>query len=418
MEELKTVFTEINEANKFDEFKVITKNKNSGIFFKSFFHKPTDLFKDCSKILDEDSAYTIFFNTFCYLLGAKEFNIDKLKSCLEKATREKIAWDMLSGPENETPEDQNVPSPADNPKESEDNEMLQKKAFVSSMINSCELLNKLNQIYLKGLKLRLSKNKISKILIYEAPPFCGTQKIDHFFISKGIYFNVFPETNEYNTNSEDNKEIKEFLKYLMNQEYQIKLSTDLKDALKLTNDKRKNVFYDLTNENIEHIKNSISSCIEQILSTDIVYLDLTLIPIPLNSELRKEWSTNEDYEISIENNQTVSLPVLMFQWAMENLKNELSDNVEDKKCSLFDSNCLIAIGTPLNTSSSIFEYYVDQNYEICKGNITDISRLNSPTAFKKTHFYGTTFPLFKSNVIGGSGWPDRDLVKNAFNLPK
>jgi hypothetical protein len=397
------IFTEILNSEKIKDFENVRNHQEAANYFMDFFHKPECLFKSLENDFNEEETYKIFFNTFCYLLGAKKFNIKSLKSCLDKAHREKIAWDILSYPVNETPEDPNLLSAP--------NEQI----FVDNMRNSWILLNDLNQIYLEGLKLRLSKNRISKILIYEAPPFCGTQKIDHFFISKGIYFNVFPKTN---SKSKGNDNTKAFLTNVKEMGYQIKFSTQLKDGLDLKGDDRKNDFYNVKDENIEFINNSISSCIEDILSTDIVYLDLTLIPIPLNSELRKEWSTKDEYKISIGENQTASLPVLMFQWAMENLKNELSDNVENEKCSLFDKNCLIAIGTPLNTSSSIFEYYVDQNYEIYNGNFTDISRLNSPTAFKKTRFNGTTFPMFKSNVIGGSGWPDLNLVKNAFNLPE
>ncbi|NBP30303.1 MAG: hypothetical protein EBV23_12150, partial [Flavobacteriia bacterium] len=89
------------------------------------------------------------------------------------------------------------------------------------------------------------------------------------------------------------------------------------------------------------------------------------------------------------------------------------------------TNCLIAFGTPLNTSVSIYEHFADKMFLIDTytkpnkvENHIDLTQLNSPVAFRKfeNRGRGVVFPMFKSNVIGGSRYPDSKLVKHAFDI--
>ena len=130
-----------------------------------------------------------------------------------------------------------------------------------------------------------------------------------------------------------------------------------------------------------------------------------IIPFPFTSAIRKNWSKDKKYEINEK-----KLPVLLLEWAIERFKKKMT------KADLFSSNCKIALGTPLLTSVSIFEYYSDKLFELDNSIKVDLSRINSPMAFKKMECNATIFPLFKSNVVGASKYPEQDLVKNAFNI--
>ena len=163
--------------------------------------------------------------------------------------------------------------------------------------------------------------------------------------------------------------------------------------------------------------------LEKAVTSEIVYIDLILAPIYIDSELRKAWSTKDEF---LFHNKT--LPVLLFEWAIEHFKytiRQLKNELQNEN-QLLSTNCLIAMGTPLNTSVSIYEHFADKMFLIDTytkpnkvENHIDLTQLNSPVAFRKfeNRGRGVVFPMFKSNVIGGNHYPDYRLVKHAFDIP-
>jgi hypothetical protein len=389
----------ISNASSIQELTDVFKNNKVEDFLMCFFHNHLDLHTKLSTSEGEKFANKIFFKTFCYILGSQDLGIESLKKCLGKASREKIAWEMISLNESE----ENITlGEIDNSEE----------AFLNHMRESWIRLNTLNDYYLEFLSRKINNgDKISKILVYEAPPFCETNCLEHFFISEGLYSNVICHATKSNNQIKGLEKNELRCENFLNP-YRIKLSKSIKAKLTLDESNCNQKYLEITEDSVKILNEQIPLQIEKIINSDIVYVDLTLLSLPLNRDLRKEWSTEERYLFG---EKKIELPVLMFQLTIKHLTNKL---IEFGAKDIFDKNCLIALGTPLNTSASIFEYYVDDNFEISKDNLTDVSRLNSPTAFKKTKNKGTTFPMFKSNVIGGSGWPEKELIINAFNLPK
>lgn len=247
------------------------------------------------------------------------------------------------------------------------------------------------------------KNTINKIIVYEAPPYTKKDKqISHFFLNGGSYYTQIVE-GEIRYKKIPEQEIENFLVEFNSVKNIIFKDTDTTTAKKVQ-DKSKAVLVRM----------------KKFAKTEIVYIDLILMPLYIESEIRKAWASFDSFNFGDECNRK-QLPEILFEWSIEHLKHILDEiNFERKESKIFSENCLIAIGAPLNTSISIFEYYVDKNYLLEKTdgieNWTDITRLNAPTAYLKTNMKGTTFPLFKSNVIGGNNLPDSALIKNAFNL--
>ena len=163
---------------------------------------------------------------------------------------------------------------------------------------------------------------------------------------------------------------------------------------------------------------------------NVGYFDLIMFPLPLSKEnkfmkdhIRKYWSSDIKWMIGEK-----PLPVVLFELGLINF-------ILNKKN--FSKELSFAFGTPENTSCSIFEYYANNNliiyrkkghyqfkdiifapppdeeeydliinYEICKEN-DRLTHQKNP---------GVLFPLFKANVIDSSGWPNSDLMKNAFDV--
>jgi hypothetical protein len=105
----------------------------------------------------------------------------------------------------------------------------------------------------------------------------------------------------------------------------------------------------------------------------------------------------------------------MLEWALEKLKLRFKEGGITKP---FSPTCQIAIGTPINTSSSIFEYYSDKKLEIDEGVYVDLNIVNSKEVYKmKPYLKGYTLKQFKFNVIDNIT-PTENFVKNAFDFPE
>ena len=189
--------------------------------------------------------------------------------------------------------------------------------------------------------------------------------------------------------------------------------------------------------------NSESSIAETLFDNNAIYFDLIMAGIPIKDAemtidsitrpIRYFWSTNPAWKIGEK-----QLPVILLELGVFHLFNK-----EVK----FDKRPFIAIGTPLNTSASIFEYY-SKNYLMVYSNelyfekepknvthidfenvvfkvdskctqeylIANLSLVNTPSTYEIRGTSGETYPLFKSNFIGSSNFPNGSLLKNAFNI--
>lgn len=239
----------------------------------------------------------------------------------------------------------------------------------------------LYNFYLEELiiKLEAEGRTIEKILVFESPPESG----QHFLTHGGNYYSCFGE-NE--------------------QEFDIEV------------EKRFNKYYtDLRKQGRTHplqiVKNEQQQFITRlstVLSSNIVYIDLFLLPVDFKKP-REKWKS-APYFKDVDGKR---LTVWIFEWAMENLKKEL---IKGKINPPFNINCKIAFGTPINTSISIFEYYRNKWFNLDNDIKIDLTIPNSPNSFLKQDLEGTIFPMFKFNVVNSSNQPCRKLVKNAFNL--
>jgi hypothetical protein len=240
-------------------------------------------------------------------------------------------------------------------------------------------LRKIYDIYLDLLRmylLQLPTTQIKNILVFESP------KDKHFLEIGGNYFRCLVDQNkEINMPEIHNK-----YQYLLDRldSYEADLN-----------------YYKL---NINFKKRIIN-----VILSGIVFIDLMIIPVDLKDK-RAKWCVEPEYKIGKKR-----LTVHLLDFALNHLYIKVKNKVNIHP---FAKNCQVAIGTPLNSSVSIFEYYMDK-YLVLPGDGTikvDISRLNSPSAFLKTQAEGTTFPLFKANTVGSGNGPTRALVKNAFNI--
>ena len=208
--------------------------------------------------------------------------------------------------------------------------------------------------------------------------------------------------------------------------------------------------YFLTSNN-GHYASAIKTCFNSrdpvqkvLIDNNVAYFDLIMGCLPIANEkkevdLRKKWCYNDEFKIGGK-----ALPIVLLElgicYVLKNVKKPI---IKFPK---------IAIGAPVKTSRSIFEYYTDNpmkvlikndriSYfmdfekrnepDICefifltdKSSYTledsteilslDISGPNSINGFKK-YKKGVFLPLHKANIISAANSPNGDLLKNAFD---
>lgn len=456
-------FKDITFSNAIDHFKVNSSNSIENTEDKEKWLKILQLFFYSNKI--DDEKYKVLNNkvlTYLYTgkLGDGKFTVETRDLLIDGKKKE--IKDHFSDANN-----------------------------LTYLINKKNFFLKLYKLYLNILHnyfSKIEKNKTyGKILIYEAPPFKEEPNVvEHFLLNGDKYLNAITEASgkqflekltgdteqmvnsfiasfsdfktkitlesaiEFNkkalkdTNKDNERKV--FINKLISMYTAVypdnipdnfvdKIMTFLtgtkkKDALRFDGDEKTKweVFLHTLKTghmSIEYNKENLLSNLEKAVTSEIVYIDLILAPIHIDSELRKAWSTKDEF---LFDNKT--LPVILLEWAIEHFKHEIRDIRKDGlyPTQLFSTNCLIAMGTPLNTSVSIYEHFVDEmllidEYNDPSGklekNYIDLTQLNSPTAFRKfkNRGQGVVFPMFKSNVIGGSRYPDAMLVKHAFDIP-
>ena len=177
---------------------------------------------------------------------------------------------------------------------------------------------------------------------------------------------------------------------------------------------------------------STNSIIDVLKDHKVGYFDLIMFPLPLKKEnkfkethIRKYWSSETEWTIGGK-----PLPVVLFELGLINFI------INKKK---FSEKINFAFGSPENTSCSIFEYYANNRLIIYKKKDSydfrdiifntptdveeyeliidyDISTENNKLTHVNMNMPGVLFPLFKASVIDSSGWPNSDLMKNAFDF--
>jgi hypothetical protein len=245
--------------------------------------------------------------------------------------------------------------------------------FFYKIEKSWDHVTKTYEQYIEKLNVQLKNSKIDKIIVYEAPPYLGHKdlKETYFLTSKDPTY-----------------------------------SSPIRECF----DSKKE------NENL--------SMIEFLAKYKIGFFDLSMACLPLSDgDIRKNWNRNPEFKFGDK-----QLTVILFELSLEHFIKKI--NFKIVKHPLF------AIGTPVNTSAGIFEHY-SQNllkvykdkksnniYFETKNNATDKDVLfvdlgvtNTTSTFMKRDAKGITFPLFKSNIIS-TGYPNAELMRNAFNIDK
>jgi hypothetical protein len=348
-------------------------------YLENFFYE--DL-KDITESSEKDEMwlYNLRVHTYCYLLCANGYTEECLLQCLTAAQREDIINHITLD---------NYEEGMGQLKENDDDA----SSLIKGLFNSWRNLETLVTTYYHELTTYYFNNnlKIERIIVFEAPPFCGINKLDHFFISGGNYFTSFTFNNVYKFNKNDiniPEGIWSFnLPYFDQRTKKYKLFQNP----------------DRSSKTIEIIDN-----INKAINSGIVYIDLSMIPLPLTSQKRKSWSVDEKFKINGK-----QLPIWLLEWSVKNLKRRFKEVTNP-----FSPTCQIAIGTPINTSSSIFEYYSNTLLKIDEDVYFDLAIVNSPEVYKKKPYLkGYTLKQFKFNVIDNIT-PTENFVKNAFDFPK
>jgi hypothetical protein len=223
---------------------------------------------------------------------------------------------------------------------------------------------KLNEQLING------DSKIDKIIVYEAPPYLGNKKVDDTYFLTSNDKTYSSPIRECFDSKEENKEL---------------------------------------------------SMIEFLAKYKIGFFDLSMACLPLSDgDIRKNWNKKPEFNIGDK-----QLTVILFELSLEHFIEKI--NFQIVKHPLF------AIGTPVNTSAGIFEHYSQKLLKVYCDNsnsiyfdnkksdtdqdilLVDLGVTNTTSTFMKRNEKGTTFPLFKSNIIS-SGYPNHVLMKNAFNI--
>lgn len=138
------------------------------------------------------------------------------------------------------------------------------------------------------------------------------------------------------------------------------------------------------------------SIAEYLFKNGILFLDILPIPLPIDSELRKKWSTSKQFYVS-----GMPLSAWLFELAIQYHTNK-------NECR-FDGDTNVALMMPTNTSIGIFLQANDKDY-LPKLN-KKLRRLTSNKDAQKLLTRGVTPPYYEANVMGGANTPSTELLK-------
>jgi len=242
--------------------------------------------------------------------------------------------------------------------------------FFSKIKKSWKHVTETYEKYITALNTQLIVSKIDKIIVYEAPPYLGHKAVEetYFLTSKDPTYSS-PIRECFDSKKENEKlNMIDFLAYYK-----------------------------------------------------IGFFDLSMACLPLSDgHIRKNWNKNPEFKFGDK-----QLTVILFELSLEHFIKKINFNIV--------KHPLFAIGTPVNTSAGIFEHYSQKLIKVYCDNsknmyfenkksdadedilLVDLGVTNTTSTFMKRDAYGTTFPLFKSNIVS-SAYPNGKLMKNAFNI--
>ena len=144
---------------------------------------------------------------------------------------------------------------------------------------------------------------------------------------------------------------------------------------------------------------------EKLVENGVLFFDLLMLPIPLSSTIRREWSTKEEFKINGK-----QLPVVLFEMNLKHYLINLYFTGID--CS---ADIKIAIGTPHLTALGIYNYYCKHDLIINEINFTNIKKslIDRNELKNKLELMSYVVPLFKSCFVNASNNPDGILLQHA-----
>ena len=141
---------------------------------------------------------------------------------------------------------------------------------------------------------------------------------------------------------------------------------------------------------------------EILVHKSILFFDLLMLPIAIDSDLRRKWSTCDSFKINDK-----QLPVVLLELNLKHFKKKLNN-----KLSLTPT---FALGMPHLTALSIYNYISgNKNKELSEIGIESLTKLN--TAKVKKTIPDKVVPLFKSCFVNISNNPDADLSNVKFYI--
>jgi hypothetical protein len=161
---------------------------------------------------------------------------------------------------------------------------------------------------------------------------------------------------------------------------------------------------------INHAFTEGDSISDKLINKRALFFDLLMLPIPLSSTIRRDWSTKDKFKIDGK-----QLPVVLFEMNLVYYLNMLSDKGIDPSTDI-----KIAIGTPHLTALGIYNHYCEHDLKINTIDFKNIktSLIDTNKLVNKLELMDYVVPLFKSCFVNASNNPDGELLKHALGNEK
>jgi hypothetical protein len=159
-------------------------------------------------------------------------------------------------------------------------------------------------------------------------------------------------------------------------------------------------------------KPSADEIITLFIKYRVLFLDLIPIPLPkIDSELRKNWSTNAEYYINNEP-RVITFLKCSLEFIFEFVKNKT-------KKEICFSDPKIALMMPSNTALGIINFYLNTNnkHEPFQNKIIDISQkiTRQNNNIDAQTLFNFSLRLHRQVAIGSKGGPELELLKHALS---
>jgi hypothetical protein len=149
--------------------------------------------------------------------------------------------------------------------------------------------------------------------------------------------------------------------------------------------------------------NKETQILDILTKNDCGFFDVIPIPLPINSNLRNQWATEEKFVFDGK-----KIFVHFFEWAIENYIKEAEISKDEKH--------KIAIGIPLNNAITLYEHFAPTKIVKFGKHKNHKITFNDPhTIDLKNKKSGLWIHPFKNCVISTSNTPNAELMKLAFD---